>query len=48
MQIAKNKYYCMHYLGAIRMQRENPHALVKGVMRVFLKRIWVLYHEISF
>jgi hypothetical protein len=30
------------------MQRENPLALVKGVMRIVFKRILVFYHEISF
>jgi hypothetical protein len=30
------------------MQRENPLALHKIVLRVVFKRIWVLYHEISF
>jgi hypothetical protein len=30
------------------MQRENPLALLKGVLRVVLKQIRILYHTISF
>jgi hypothetical protein len=30
------------------MQRENPLALLKSVLRVVLKRIRILYHTVSF
>jgi hypothetical protein len=30
------------------MHLENPLALIKSVMRVVFKRIWVLYHKINF
>jgi hypothetical protein len=30
------------------MQRENPLALLKDVLRVVLKQIRILYHTISF
>jgi hypothetical protein len=30
------------------MQRENPLALVKGVLWIVFKRILVFYHEINF
>jgi hypothetical protein len=32
----------------LEMQRENPLALVKGVLRIVFKRILVFYHEINF
>jgi hypothetical protein len=30
------------------MQRENPLALLKSIMRIVLERIQILYHKISF